>query len=152
MRDDIFELPVPQKLRQAAERDCSVPVFAALTGIAEDKIRREFPRAAQGVVSVDEWKEWLEQKGFSVLHQDGCPADIVPCAHLVGPSIIRNPTDAHWIYRDEHGYVHDPSPVWEYWAANDEKMMSLQYHGSKVLTISISPCSPKDASEAPTPS
>lgn len=137
---DKFVFPVSQRLEQSAERDCGVPVFAALAGVSEDELCADLPGARKGDVTVDGWKNWLRQKGFDVLDREGCPDDIIPCAHLVGPENPINRSDFHWIYRDEHGNVHDPSPVWKYMPANDDRVKSLQYYLRKQLTISVSRC------------
>jgi hypothetical protein len=133
-----FKLPKPQKLRQGSERDCSVPVFAALAGVSEDQVRRDLPRSHSGQVSVLEWMTWLEKKGLPVLKRDGCPSDIVPCAHLVASHPPRDHTDFHWIYRDADGDVHDPSPVFEAMPADDPRMRDLSLYTQQVLTISVS--------------
>jgi hypothetical protein len=43
-----FKLPKPQMLRQESDRDCSVPVFAALAGVSETKVLKDLPHAALG--------------------------------------------------------------------------------------------------------
>jgi hypothetical protein len=96
-----FKLPKPQMLRQKSERDCSVPVFASLVGITEEEVLRDIPEAALGQVTVDGWKIWLRGRDFDVLQRDGCPSDILPCAHLVSLPIPSSKEDFHWIYRDE---------------------------------------------------
>jgi hypothetical protein len=132
-----FELPKPQGLRQQGERDCSVPVFSALTGIPQDQIRTELPGAAEGKVSVEGWEVWLQKKWFKVTRHDGCPLDVLPCAHLVA-SVMYSKDDAHWVYRDPDGDVHDPSPVSMYMPADDERMRNLSIYSIKILTLSIS--------------
>ena len=135
---DGCELPKPQRLHQVSERDCGVAVFAALSGISAEGICRDLSGAQLGEVSVSQWIQWLEEKGFSVLREDGCPDNVVPCAHLVGPDNPQNKTDAHWVYRDSDGDIHDPSPVFSAMAANDPRMRSLEFYGEKMLTLSIS--------------
>jgi hypothetical protein len=137
-----FKLPKQQKLRQESERDCSVPVFAALAGISEDEVRQDLPQAAMGQVSDLQLIKWLEKRGFKVLRRDGCPTDIVPCAHLVGPNEPRDKRDFHWVYRDEDGDVHDPSPVSLAVAADDAMMRNLSLYARKELTLSVSSPSP----------
>jgi hypothetical protein len=126
-----IKLPKPQMLQQSSERDCGVPVFAALTGIAEDEIRHDRPEAHHGKLSVDGWIGWLEEKGFTVLRQVGCPDSIVPCAHLVAPDNPRDHTDTHWIFRDKDGDIHDPSPVFGAMPADDPRMKSILILWSK---------------------
>ena len=127
----------PQMFRQTSEpRDCSVVVFAALTGISEDEIRRDLPEAPLGEVSVDGWISWLGKKGFSVLRRQGCPDDIVPCAHLVALNELRD--GAHWIYRDGEGDIHDPNSAQQYLQADDPRMKSISFYSEKVLTVSVS--------------
>jgi hypothetical protein len=133
-----FKLPKPQILRQESDRDCSVPVFAALAGVSETKVLRDLPHAALGQVSVLEWMDWLEAQGLSALKRDSCPSDIVPCAHLVASHPPRDHTDFHWIYRDADGDVHDPSPVFEAMSADDPRMKDLSSYHQQVLTISVS--------------
>jgi hypothetical protein len=101
-----FKFPKQQRLRQDSERGCSVPVFANLASVSEGEVLRDLPAAALGAVSVSEWIKWLENKRFDVLSRDGCPADIVPCAHLVALHDPRDAGDFHWIYRDSDGDVH----------------------------------------------
>ena len=127
----------PQMFRQTSEpRDCSVVVFAALTGISEDEIRRDLPEAPLGEVSDDGWISWLGKKGFSVLRRQGCPDDIVPCAHLVALNGLRD--GAHWIYRDGEGDIHDPNSAQQYLQADDPRMKSISFYSEKVLTVSVS--------------
>jgi hypothetical protein len=133
-----LDLPKTQKLRQGSERDCSVPVFAALAGVSEDEVRRDLPKAALGQATVQQWIHWLERKGFEVLKRDGCPTDAVPCAHLVALHQPRSKQDFHWIYRDADGDVHDPSPVFEAMPADDPRMRNLSAYTEKVLTLSLS--------------
>lgn len=128
-----FSLPKPQMLRQKRERDCSVPVFAALTGMSEDQIRTEVPGADDGKVSVDGWRDWLQKKGFTVTQREGCPSDVMPCVHLVASA-----RGAHWVYRDQDGDVHDPSLDVLHMPADDERMRSLSTFRTKVLTLSVS--------------
>jgi hypothetical protein len=115
-----------------------VPVFASLAGVSDDELLRDLPHAALGEVSVPEWISWLEKKDFEVLMRDGCPADIVPCAHLVALSPPRDVRGYHWVYRDADGDVHDPAPGFEAMPANDPRMKVLSLYAVKVLTISVS--------------
>jgi hypothetical protein len=133
-----FKLPKQQRLRQKSDRDCSVPVFAALTGISEDKLCLDVPLAAMGLVSVDQWKNWLRKRGFQVSERDGCPVDLLPCAHLVATHPPRDLTDFHWIYRDGDGDVHDPSEVSLAMPADDPRMRNLSLYSLHQLTLSIS--------------
>ena len=136
-----FKLPKAQGLRQKGERDCSVSVFAALTGMSEDELLVELPTAYLGKITVDEWCAWLESKGFKVLKRDGCPSDIVPSAHLVANVILdvtEGKNDAHWVFRDEDGDVHDPSQGSQFFAADDPRMRELSLYSMKVLTLSVS--------------
>jgi hypothetical protein len=111
-----------------------VPVFAALTGVSEDQLRTEMPGAARGEVSVDGWINWLQRRGFKVTRHQGCPANIFPCAHLVG-NMPQSHADFHWIFRDSDGDVHDPSPVFTYMPADDPRIRSLEYYKEQVLTL-----------------
>ena len=91
-----------------------------------------------GQVTVLQLIKWLEKRGFKVLRRDGCPTDIVPCAHLVGPDKPRDKWDFHWVYRDEDGDVHDPSLVSLAVAADDPTMKNLSLYARKELTLSVS--------------
>jgi len=133
-----FKFPKQQRLRQDSERGCSVPVFANLASVSEGEVLRDLPAAALGAVSVSEWIKWLENKRFDVLSRDGCPADIVPCAHLVALHDPRDAGDFHWIYRDSDGDVHDPFGDFGTIAADDPIMKNLSLYRRKVLTLSIS--------------
>lgn len=130
-------LPKPQILHQKYDRDCGVCVFAALVGISEEELCAEIPNAHLGMVTVDDWEKWLEGKGFEVTRREGCPDDVVPCAHLVshGANTVE---DFHWVYRDEEGDVLDPSPVNQYMPANDPRMRRLDGYAEKRLTLSVS--------------
>jgi hypothetical protein len=132
----VWKLPKPQGLHQRDERDCSVSVFAALTGLSEDQVRAEMPSAELGEVTVAEWMAWLESNGFTVTKHQGCPTDIGPCAHLVAQRPQSN-RDFHWIYRDEEGDVFDPSPVFMFMPADDERMRSLSLYSVHVLTLTV---------------
>lgn len=138
MKSAPFKFPKQQMLRQRTDRDCSVPVFAALVGISEAELCRELPAAPEQGVSVDGWMTWLSEKGLDPLKRDGCPADVVPCAHLVGPFQPRSLNDFHWIYRDEDGDVHDPAPSFSAMPADDPRMKELAGYARKELTISVS--------------
>jgi hypothetical protein len=140
-----IHLPKTQRLRQELERDCSVPVFAELTGVSSDEILRDFPHATIGRVTVEQWKAWLEKRGLTVVERDGCPSDIVPCVHLVATHEPRDNTDFHWIYRDEDGDVHDPSPVSGAVPADDPTMRDLTYYRGKILTLSVLKSSARNA-------
>jgi hypothetical protein len=131
-----FKLPKPQMLRQKSERDCSVPVFARLAGIREEEVLRDLPGAAFGQVTVDGWKTWLDGRQFDVLQRDGCPSDILPCAHLVALHEPSDREDFHWIYRDEDGDVLDPSPPGPI-PASDSRMRDLLYYSERRLTLSV---------------
>jgi len=132
-----FNLPKQQRLRQELERACSVPVFAVLAGVSEDKVCRDLPGAALGQVTVQEWISWLEKRSLRVLKRDGWPTDIVPCAHLVATRQPRDERDFHWVYRDADGDVHDPSPMFEAMPADDPRMRNLSLYAEKVLTLAI---------------
>lgn len=105
-----FKFPKQQMLRQKTDKDCSVPVFSALTDISEDEICRELPLAPKQGVTVDAWMDWLAAKGLEPLKRQGSPDDIVPCVHLVGPTNPQALTHFHWVYRDAEGDLHDPHP------------------------------------------
>ena len=124
-------------LAQRDARDCSVPVFARLAGIPEEQFRNEMPRAQIGQISVDELVAWLELKCFQVLKRPGCPDDLLPCAHLVG-NMPQSLSDFHWIFRDADGDVHDPSPVFQFFPADDPRMRALNFYSERVLTITVS--------------
>lgn len=132
-----FKLPKPQRLLQRSDRDCGVCVFATLAGVSEEEVLADFPDADLGTVPVDGWRAWLESKGFAVSQRDGCPTDVVPCAHLVA-NVLYTKEDAHWVFRDEDGDVHDPSPVAMHMPADDQRMRSLSFYAMKVLTLSVS--------------
>jgi hypothetical protein len=138
MESKRFKFPKQQTLRQKTGHDCSVPVFSALTGISEDEICRELPLAAEQGVTVDGWMDWLTARGREPLKRQGCPDDILPCVHLVGPSNPQAPTDFHWVYRDAEGDLYDPHPSVAAMSADDSRMRELSIYGTKVLTISIS--------------
>jgi hypothetical protein len=70
--------------------------------------------------------------------RQGCSDDIVPCAHLVGPTNPRTTTHFHWVFRDAEGDVNDPHPSVAAMPADDPRMRELSLYGTKVLTISIS--------------
>ena len=131
-----FKMPKAQQHFQKTERDCGVAVFAALTGVGYDEILKDLPEAHLGTVTVDGWKRWLEGKGFVVTHRDKCPADIVPCAHLVAPA--DDTRYCHWVYRDADGDIHDPSAASAAMPADDPWMKELRAYECKVLTISLS--------------
>ena|ERR1017187_7184737 len=130
-----FKLPKPQTLFQRCERDCGVVVFAKIAGVSYEEVCNDLPEAHLGTVSVDGWTGWLEQKGFKVLKQEGCPDNIVPCAHLVAP--IDDRRYCHWIYRDAEGDIHDPAPSFAAMPADDPRMRNLSCYECKVLTISV---------------
>jgi hypothetical protein len=132
----MFRLPKLQRLCQRTERGCSVPVFAALAGIPEDQVLRELPGADEGKVRLDRWLAWLEEKGCKVLRRDGSETDILPCAHLVGQN-PRDESDFHWVYRDEDGDVHDPSPVSLAMPADHPWMRELSGYNTNVCTVSV---------------
>lgn len=132
-----LQLPKQQRLQQTSDRDCSVPVFAALTGLSDDEIRRDLPNAALGQVSVSEWMAWLHEKGRNPLKRDGCLTDFLPCAHLVATHEPRDRSDFHWIYRDSDGDVHDPSPVVAAMPADDPRMKNLTDYHHCELTLSV---------------
>jgi hypothetical protein len=131
-----LKLPKPQRLHLTSERDCGVAVFAALTGISENEIRHDLPEAHFGEVSVDGWTRWLQRKGLEIRRQAACSDDFVPCAHLVALDERRD--GAHWIHRDDDGDIHDPSPTFRYFAADDARMRSISFYPEKVLTLSVS--------------
>jgi hypothetical protein len=132
------KLPKQQRLCQESDRGCSVPVFANLAGVSEDEVRRDVPQAALGQVTLAQWISWFETRGCKVLIREGCPDDIVPCAHLVAPSRPRDSLDFHWVYRDADGDVHDPFPGSAAMPADDPRMRDLSLYAQKVLTLSVS--------------
>ena len=132
----IFKFPKAQLLHQKHDRDCGVCVFAKLAGMSEAELLTDLPWAQLGEVSVDDWCRWLQEKGFSVSKREGCPDDGVSCAHLVAHQ-MNSERDAHWVYRDQEGDVHDPSPVSAYFPADDSRMRDLSFYSMKILTLSI---------------
>jgi hypothetical protein len=104
--------------------------------VSEEEVLADLPEAYLGTVTVDGWRAWLESKGFTVTKREGCPADVVPCAHLVANALYTK-EDAHWVFRDEDGDVHDPSPVSMYMPADDERMRNLTIYAMKILTLSV---------------
>jgi hypothetical protein len=132
----MIRLPKPQKLCQRTERGCAVPVFATLAAIPDEQVLNELPHASEGMVTFDRWLGWLEEKGYEVLRRDGCNTDILPCAHLVANS-PQSEKDFHWVYRDEDGDVHDPSPVSLAMPADHPWMRGLSGYNTKVCTISV---------------
>lgn len=133
-----FNFRKGKKLRQESARDCSVPVFACLARVSEEEVRQDLPEAVLGLVSVSQWENWLKEKGFQVLRRDGCPADIVPCAHLVAEGPPRDRTDFHWVYRDADGNVRDPSPAYTCMPPDDPRMRDLSAYERHELTLSVS--------------
>jgi hypothetical protein len=135
----IFKFPKQQMLRQERDRDCSVSVFARLAGISEATLLQELPQACAGEVGHNQWIEWLKSKNIGVVEMhEGCPTDVVPCAHLLSEHQPRDERDFHWIYRDEDGDVHDPSPCFAAVPADDPGMRDLKSYPFKILTISVS--------------
>ena len=125
-----MEWPIPQKLRQHGDSDCSVPVFAALAGISEEELLRDLPDAPKAKINVEEWEQWLRTKGKRATRSLG-QEYALRCAHLVEFAGM-----LHWIYRDDTG-VHDPNPAFQYVSANHPEMLKLSYYSKIVLTISI---------------
>jgi hypothetical protein len=113
-----------------------VLVFAALADTSYEDVLADLPGAHLGTVTVDGWIGWLQGRGWTVTRQDGCPTDIVPCAHLVAP--VPNPEYCHWVYRDSEGDVHDPTPVSLAMPADSEWMRNLKMYDHKILTVSVS--------------
>ena len=125
-----------QRLFQVGERACSVPVFAALAGVSAREVLNDLPGAALGEITVVEWEKWLENKGLEVLRRDGCQTDVLPCIHLVA-NYPRGLEDFHWVFRDEHGDVHDPSPVSSCLSADSSHMRGLLSYNVRELTITV---------------
>jgi hypothetical protein len=134
-RADTFKLPKPNKLHQKGTRDCGVCVFAELAGVSYEQVIQELPGADEGTVTVDGWIAWMKTKGINFEMREGCPADVVPCAHLVS-NTMTSKDDFHWVLRDEDGDVHDPSPVAMYMPADDPRMRDLETYAFKKLTLS----------------
>jgi len=132
---DSLPIRKAQRLFQRSERDCGVAVFAALATIPEATIRCELPDAVLGRVSEEGWINWLTAKGFVVTRRDGCPGDILPCAHLVMPPYPRDKT--HWVFRDEDGDVHDPSSRFQAMSADNLDMRRLAAYWHYVRTYSV---------------
>jgi hypothetical protein len=130
-----FKIPKEQGLCQRADRDCGVTVFAVLAGISYEDVLKDLPDADLGKVRVADWIAWLERRGHTVLRQEGCPAGIVPCAHLVASADHRDA--CHCIYWDRDGDIHDPSPVCRAMPADDERMRQLSIYPHKIPTLSV---------------
>lgn len=128
-------MPKLQRVFQRYDHDCGVAVFAELAGVSYEDVLNDLPDSHINMVSVDGWTKWLESKGFAVLRQDGCPTDIVPCAHLVSP--VPDEKYCHWVYRDSEGDIHDPSGTFRAMPADDAFMKNLWYYEFKWLTISV---------------
>jgi hypothetical protein len=131
-----LDLPKPQMLRQRSECDCGVVDFGKLAGVDYEDVCLDLPEAHLGTVSVDGWMNWLENRGHHVVKQQGCPTDVMPCAHLVAPFDDRR--YCHWVYRDADGDIHDPAPSFAFMPANDSRMRDLTCYECMVLTLSIS--------------
>jgi len=112
-----------------------VSVFAALAEITQEELKAEMTGAESGLVTVDQWLEWMKRRKPGVQKLQGCPTDLVNCAHLVSEHHPRGLDDFHWIYRDKEGDVHDPSPSYMYMPADDERMRCLQQYRHQELTI-----------------
>ncbi len=130
-------------LSQNGDRDCSVPVFARLAGISENELLSELPQARLGEIDHRQWIDWLKDRKLSVEVHEGCPTDVVSCAHLVSLHEPRDRADFHWIYRDEEGDVHDPSPSFAAMPADDARMRALEPYLIKALTIVVLLRTPK---------
>jgi hypothetical protein len=130
-----LKLPKPQRLFQRYDHDCGVVVFAELAGVSYEDVLADLPDAYLGTVSVDGWTAWLDGKGFTVLRQQECPQEILPCAHLVSP--VPDDKYCHWVYRDSAGDVHDPSGTFRAMPADDPFMRNLSYYDFKLLTVSV---------------
>lgn len=130
------EWPTLQRLLQTSDRSCSVSVFASLACISEQEVEVDLPGAAHGEVSVEQWEQWLSSRGLRTQRLEGCPLEYVPCAHLVA-NFPQNLRDFHWVYRDENGDVHDPSPTTLTLGANHPHMRQLKSYDTHQLTIAI---------------
>jgi hypothetical protein len=130
-----FKFPKQQMLRQFSDRDCGVPVFAALAGVSEESLLAELPQAQLGLVTVGQWEAWLKTKGLEIERLQGCPIDVVKCAHLLSEHQPRDERDFHWIYRDEDGDVHDPNFSFSAMPADDERMRELKSYPYTALTL-----------------
>jgi hypothetical protein len=133
---NIFRLPKAQRLFQLGERDCSISVFAALANVAESELINDLPGASRGEITVEGWEQWLRSRGLEPKRREGCPTDVLPCAHLVANS-PRGINDFHWVYRDELGDVHDPSPVSSSLTADHPHMRELKSYDTHHLTITV---------------
>lgn len=102
-----LDLPKSQMLRRRLERDCGVIVFGKLAGVDYEDVCLDLPEAHLGTVTVDGWMNWLTNRGHDVVKHQGCPTDVMPCAHLVAPFDDRR--YCHWVYRDADGDIHDPA-------------------------------------------
>jgi hypothetical protein len=130
-----FKLPKPQRLLQRQARDCGVVVFAEMAGVSYEDVLNDLPGADLSPISVDAWENWIKSKGFAVQREQGCPQGLVPCAHLV--STVDDNRFCHWVYRDDDGDVHDPSPRSIHFAADDPRMRNLSLYDFHVLTVSV---------------
>jgi len=110
--------------------DCGVEVFSALTNLTRDEILEDMPGSVNGK-TVDEWKAYLEKKGFEALQFGPDDTYTLPCAHLVGWP----PNYCHWIYQASDGGIHDSGPVNRY---VPPKQLTLAHFGnSRILSIAV---------------
>ena len=123
------EMYQPQMLRQQGDTDCGVEVFRALLEMDRENILRDMPEAFHGK-TVDQWKAYLESKGYEVFHY--LPGDdyALPAAHLVGTP----PNFCHWVFEAEDGGIYDPSSIHEF---TPPKMLELSDFGRLICTITI---------------
>ena len=108
--------------------DCGVPVFGALADLSRAEILTDMPDAVDGK-TVDQWKNYLRQKGFVVTQFGPDDQYPLPCAHLV--------VGAHWVYQAKDSGIHDPSPVFQF---TPPKLININEHyGGRILTIAVDP-------------
>lgn len=110
--------------------DCGVEVFSALTNLTRDEILHDMPESVDGK-TVDEWKAYLETKGFEVIQYSSDESFTLPCAHLVGT----HPDFCHWIYHAPDGGIHDPGPVNQ---CMPPMQLTLAHFGNaRILSIAV---------------
>ena len=110
--------------------DCGVEVFRALASLTRDEILQDMPESVDGR-TVEEWKSYLEKKGFDVLQYGPNDEYTLPCVHLMGT----HPDFCHWIYQAGDGGILDPSPVNQF---VPPKQLTLTHFGNaRILSLAV---------------